>query len=104
MKELISLLSLSYLKNYSVIIIIVSIGFIVNFFLYFTLFSSILLRKIYQNTGFLCPVFSRIRKKSKILSFYVKRQLREKTYSGTFSAVFSFQLHIDVVMFKLFFQ
>ena len=47
-----------------------------------TKFFYFLVRKICQNTGFLWPVFLRIRIESKILSLYGKMWIRENPNSG----------------------
>ena len=41
------------------------------------------LRKIFQNTGFLWPVFPHISTESEILTIHCKIRVREKPYSGT---------------------
>ena len=47
-------------------------------------------RKVYQNTRFLCPVLSRIRTKSTNLLFYGKTWVWEDPYSGIFCAIILF--------------
>ena len=54
------------------------------------------LRKLCKNTGFLWPVFSRIRTKYTILSLYERIRVSENPYSCIFYAVCS---HVYVIIF-----
>ena len=63
---------------------------LLDFFTYWNPFPS--LRKIYQNTSFFCPAFSRIMKGSKILVLYGETRVRENSCCGTFYAVCCFLL------------
>ena len=53
-----------------------------------TLLKEIALHKIYKYTDFYCPVFSRIRIESTILSFIGRIRVSENPYTRIFCAVF----------------
>ena len=51
--------------------------------------TSVSLDKICQNTGFIWPVYSRIRTKSTILTLKESMRVRENPYSDIFYVVFN---------------